>query len=193
MCGRYQFSIRSDAAPMRRLRQLAQEAQLELPAGELAPGCLAPVLMAGGPKARLSLMQWGFPLADTGRLIFNARAESAGRKPLFAQCLARRRCVLPATAFYEWSHGEDAQQYRFTAPGRPVLYLAGLYDRFDGTDCFVILTCPAVGQVAAIHNRQPITLHQSELLLWLNDPQEAARLLQRPGEALSGEALQWEP
>ena len=176
---------------MRRLRRLAQSPALELPEGDVAPGCAAPVLVdSGTEKAVLRQMQWGFPLADSGRLIFNARAESAGEKRMFAHCLRQRRCVVPSTGFYEWSH--EGQQYRFRLPAEQMLYLAGLFDVFEGSERFVVLTCPAVGQVAAIHHRQPVVLRRSEILPWLRDRQSAMELLRHEGLLLQGRAVSWE-
>lgn len=192
MCGRYQFSQEIDDPAMRRLLTLAERRQRQLPQGDVAPGCEAPVLVNGAGKAQLRLMQWGFPLSDTGRLVINARAESAGHKPSFARCLRHGRCAIPTTGFYEWSRGSERQQYHFALQTGGLLYLAGLYDEFDGVPRFVVLTCPAVGQVAAIHDRQPVVLRQSELLPWLQDWQAAEQLLRRQGLALQGAPVEWE-
>ncbi len=192
MCGRFQFSQQLDDPAMRRLLSLAEQQQLTLPEGDVAPGCAAGVLIPGGDRARLALMQWGFPLADAGRLIINARSESAHEKRSFARCLRRSRCAIPTTGFYEWSRHPERRQYHFTGRGG-LLYLAGLYDRFaDETERFVVLTCPAVGQVAAIHDRQPVVLRQQELLPWLADPSAAAVLLRREGLPLQGRPVDWE-
>lgn len=191
MCGRFQFSQKIDCPAMRRLSALAGQAQVQLPDGDIVPGCLAPVLVAGPGRAQLQVMQWGFPLGDTGRPVINARAETAASKPSFARAMEHGRCVIPTTGFYEWSRGVDPQPYRFRA-GDGLLYLAGLYRMFEGVPRFVVLTCPAVGQAAAVHNRQPVVLRQAELLPWLNDRDAAAALLHQPGAALQGTAIEWE-
>ena len=192
MCGRYLFSRETDDPAMRRLLALAAQTDQDLPEGDVVPGSLAPVLINGPVKANLQMMQWGFPLADSGRLIFNARCESAGEKRMFARCLPDRRCAIPTTGFYEWSHGSEARQYRFNLPGEQMLYLAGLYDIFEDVPRFVVLTCPAVGQVSTIHHRQPVVLRRSELLLWLRDRQSAMELLRHEGLPLQGRTVDWE-
>ena len=192
MCGRYLFSQEADEPAMQRLLDLAHRQGLALPDGDIAPGSLAPTLVNGPVKAELKFMQWGFPLADSGRLIHNARSESAGEKRMFARCLQHGRCVIPTTGFYEWSHGQEARQYRFNLPGEQMLYLAGLYDIFEDVPRFVVLTCPAVGQVSAIHHRQPVVLRRSELLLWLRDRQAAMELLRHEGLPLQGRTVDWE-
>lgn len=192
MCGRYQFRQNVEDPAMHRLQQLALNNGYILPHGDLIPGCEAPVLINGPHKAQLHRMQWGFPLADTGRLIFNARAESAGEKRMFAHCLREQRCVIPTTGFYEWSHGNNAQQYHFRLPGEAMLYLAGLYDQFETVPRFVVLTCPAVAQVSTIHHRQPVVLRRSQILPWLRDGQAAMELLRHEGSPLQGQAVDWE-
>ncbi len=192
MCRQYQFDQRIGSPEMDRLLMLAEQLALELPAGDMVPGLAAPVLVSGPGKAKLQLMQWGFPLADSGRLIFNARAESAGEKRMFSRCLRERRCVVPTTGYYEWSHGMDAQQYRFALPGTDLLYLAGLYDIAENIPRFVVLTCPAVGQVSAIHHRQPVVLRRSQIQPWLRDRRAAMELLRHEGLPLQGQAVDWE-
>ena len=191
MCGQFQFSQKLDSPAMRRLSVLAEQTQVQLPDGDIAPGCLAPVLVAGPGRAQLKMMQWGFPLGDTGRPVINARAETAASKPSFSRAMEHGRCAIPTTGFYEWSRGSKPQPYRFRA-GDELLYLAGLYRMFEGAPRFVVLTCPAVGQVAAVHNRQPVVLGQGELLRWLGDREAAEAILRRPGAALQGAPMEWE-
>ena len=131
------------------------------------------------------------PLGGTGRPVINARVETAASKPSFARALDHGRCAIPTTGFYEWSRGSEPQSYCFRA-GNGLLYLAGLYRMFEGTPRFVVLTCPAVGQVAAVHNRQPVVLGQDELLRWLGDREAAEAILRRPGAALQGAPMEWE-
>ena len=84
------------------------------PAGE------ATVLDAGRTELQL---RFGFPLAG-GRLIINARAESAAEKPLFRGPLAHGRILIPADCFHEWD--KDRVKHTFLLPGRQAMLLAGL-------------------------------------------------------------------
>jgi len=61
---------------------------------------------------------------------FNARAETVAEKPMFRDAFKKRRCIIPASGFYEWTGGKgDRQPHLFTAAdGSPVLALAGLWD-----------------------------------------------------------------
>jgi hypothetical protein len=56
-------------------------------------------------------MFWGFT-AQNGSLIINARSETASERPMFKDSWAQRRCIIPASWYYEWEH--------FTSPGGAV-------------------------------------------------------------------------
>lgn len=70
-----------------------------------------------------------------GPTTFNARAETVAQKPMFRGAFKYRRCIIPASGFYEWTSGKDARQaHLFTAAdGPPVLAFAGLWDRWIGS------------------------------------------------------------
>lgn len=190
MCGRYQFSHTAGDPAMQRLLTLAGSGATLLPDGEVTPGMALPVLIDGPERAQVRMMQWGFPLGETGRRIINARAETAGEKRMFAHCWRKTRCVIPTTGFYEWD--DERKKYYFNGEDGKMLYLAGLYDNIQGNLCFVVLTCPSVGQVAAIHQRQPVVLAQREILAWLRDLREASRMLLRAGAFLQGTLVEGE-
>lgn len=92
----------------------------------LFPRARIPAIWIEDGETQPTLMHWGLPGFSGGREIINARCETAAVKPLFSSDLAHRRCVIPATGFFEWS--PDRQRFRFDAADRPELYLAGIYD-----------------------------------------------------------------
>ncbi len=104
MCGRYQFSVGRSEDLLRIARDVQRRsgegAQLPLPDGDVRPAQRAPVLVSRGGKVVGELQTWGLP-GPSGRLIINARAETVTQKSLFRRSIAARRCVVPATAFYE--------------------------------------------------------------------------------------------
>ena len=69
-------------------------------------------------------MHWGYRLPD-GKLLINARSETADTKPLFRESLALRRCALPASGYYEWNAGRERHEVLPTK--EKTIYLAGLY------------------------------------------------------------------
>lgn len=167
MCTRYQFSAEGCRA-LQRILELARPlpGQSEIKTGDIRPGDLAPVLVGEGAKIAARLMRWGYPNPRGKGLIVNARAESAGEKPMFRQSLAVRRCALVASSFYEWD--AEKRKYRFSLPGEP-LYLAGLYEPGEGEERFVVLTTGANASLLGIHERMPLLLTRESLRPWLLD------------------------
>ena len=113
MCGRYQFS----ADEYKEIRQIVRDAQrrsegneLNFPmAGDICPSQVAPVLVSRGEKIVGEFQQWGLPGFRGRQQIINARAETVTEKPMFRRSIAFRRCVIPATGFYEW----DAAKHKY--------------------------------------------------------------------------------
>ena len=107
--------------------------------------------------------------------MINARAETVQEKPLFRRSLAARRCLIPATAFYEWD--TDKRKYQFTLPEEPVFYMAGLFDRRDGEDCYCVLTTAANDSMKPVHNRMPLVVPKRQISAWLTDKDSALSML----------------
>ena len=192
MCGRYQFSQISTDPALVRLRALVAKnyPDYEIPDGEILPSQRVPVLLPGERKAAVGLMYWGYPNPGGSGLLINARRETAGEKPLFRDSLRRRRCVVPITGYYEWSKDTKSRQKFFLSQsGKRLQYLAGLYDTFEGTARFVILTAQANPSVFDIHHRMPVILQQDQVLDWLNDASQARRILDQDLPDLEREAV----
>ena len=85
--------------------------------------------------------------------------------------MASRRCVVPASAYYEWKQlGKKRKvKYELTLPGRTPLYMAGIYST-DGQ--FSILTRDAAPAIADIHDRMPVIIPKSLIQSWINDSPE---------------------
>ena len=86
----------------------------------------------------------------------------------------KKRCVIPATGFYEWDTAKH--KYFFQMPGQPI-YLAGIYDTINGVNCFIILTTAPNDSVAPIHDRMPLLLSHEQVRPWLVDAGAALELL----------------
>lgn len=184
MCGRF-FIPEMDDTPQD-LAQLLSELELRLQItspdfhlkrGEICPGDTAAVIAPDRnrhPKA--FLMQWGYHLSK--QLVFNARSETASAKPMFASSMTDRRCLIPATAYFEWNkHAAGKPKYRFTPAGQQTFYMAGVYRYEEGSSrpVFTVLTREAEGIMAEIHNRMPVIVPPHLLSAWLDwdaDPQE---------------------
>ncbi len=135
--------------------------------GELFPSDLVPAQTGPG---RYLTMNWGFK-AYTGRLIINARSETALEKPMFSRAMRDHRCLLPASGYYEWANlGGRKERYAFFLPQSP-LFLAGCYreDKASPFPSFVILTREAAPGFSHIHNRMPVIIPQERITDWLTD------------------------
>ena len=171
MCGRHRLSRRAEilAAYDAEYEGVDWDARYNI-----APTQNVPVIRqdAKDPIRRASLMRWGLiPSwandATIGPRMINARSETAAEKPAFKECLERRRCLIPADAFYEWKRtGKSKQPYCFEMIGREPFAFAGLWDRWrapDGTTletCTILTTMPNQ-LLADVHDRMPVILPPS--------------------------------
>lgn len=148
------------------------------------------------------LMRWGLVPhwardAAIGHKLNNARAEGVFDKPSFRQAVRRRRCILPASGFYEWQAGAGAktpkQPWYISADDGQPLAMAGLFEAWRPDDsaewlltCCVITTEPN-GLMAPLHDRMPVLLAPAEVALWLDrrvqDPALLAPLLRPAPDA----------
>ncbi len=177
MCGRYTFFTDKELQEVDEIiEQISNEIQLEnMKAGEIFPTDLAPVLLPQEDIIVPRLMVWGFPNFRNKGVIINARSETAREKKLFGASLERRRCIIPSTGFYEWN--AEKKKFLFNMPDSGMLYMAGIYDRFDGEDRFVILTTEANKSMAEIHDRMPVVVPKDRIRDWICDPGRVEELL----------------
>ncbi len=157
----------------------------------IAPTQPAPVVRPEGAGARVAAMcRWGlvpFWAKDlkVGSRMINARAETLAEKPAFRQALRERRCIVPASGFFEWKGAPGHKQaFAITVPERPLFAFAGLWERWKPADgetveTFTIVTTDANASVAPIHDRMPVILPESAYDTWLfGTPEEALALLE---------------
>lgn len=106
--------------------------------------------------------------------LINLHSENLETKPFYGKLLKRNRCLIPATAFFEWQAGSGGKRkVRISDSRQKPLMLAGIYDqhRLAGTTC-TILTMAANASVAPIHQRMPVILTQEEGAFWLAEHDE---------------------
>ena len=104
MCGRYNFSTDNPDVKLAALIEVMERKYPgEYKTGEIFPGDPAPAMIAQQNKIVAVPAVFGFPGFQDGKLLINARGETAAVKKTFADSLKERRVILPATGFYEWS------------------------------------------------------------------------------------------
>ena len=166
MCGRYYVDDETAREIEKLVRDLDRRLKMER-TGDVFPSQNAMILKGEGNHLAAEQMRWGFPGFEKGKLLINARAESALERPTFRESVQDRRCIIPARGFYEWNKSKE--KFTFERKETPVLFMAGCYNRYEGQERFVILTTDANSSVAPVHNRMPLILEPEELKDWVLD------------------------
>ena len=114
---------------------------------------------------------------------FNCRVETAATAATFRGPFKSRRCLVPASAWYEWTGPEGGKtKHRFARVDGAPLWFAGLYDRCTTEDegevqSFTILTGPSSGWLADYHSRAPVILDEADFPVWMDPTLDAADLM----------------
>lgn len=201
MCGRFDLhsSAQTVAEHFAALSRLPPE--LLRPRYNVAPSQAVPVVRDGAGGRELVSLAWGllpsWAKAPDGLRPINARVETVFDKPMFRAAVRRRRCLVPADAYYEWQVlASGKQPWRIAAADGGLLALAGIWEQWSGGDgpplqSMALLVRPATAGVAAIHDRMPVLLAPADHAAWLapESPPEWLRALvgrTEPGVALAG-------
>jgi len=158
----------------------------------IAPTHEAPVIRAAAGGAReVALLRWGLvpPWAkelSIGSKLINARAETLQEKPAFRSAFKSRRCIVPASGFFEWT-GEPRYRvpHAITVEGRPVVPFAGLWECWKAPDgklleTYTIVTTEANAFVSGMHDRMPAILEERDIDAWLGGSPEEAQAVLKP-------------
>ena len=141
-------------------------------------------------------MRWAFPVWWKKPLnelpaTFKARAETVAEKPMFRAAFKSRRCVIPASGFYEWTGKAGAKTpHYFSVPdGRPLAFAALWESRRDPeSDAKVISATIIVGAANArmqrFHDRMPVILDWRDAGAWMRGDDPGALLRPPPEDAL---------
>ncbi len=173
----------------------------------VAPQSAVPVVRETKEGERVAeTMRWGLLphwARDTALAakLNNARAEGVADKPSFRQAFRRRRCLIPASGFYEWQATPSGKQPWYIVPtDEPLFAMAGLFEAWrpagSADDAAWLLTCCVVtttpnAVMAPIHERMPVMLARADWAAWLDRSQQdpaALRPLLRPAPAASMQA-----
>jgi putative SOS response-associated peptidase YedK len=148
----------------------------------------APVVRPFGEGCEVLQLRWGFlsgrPQASAGKAPPVTNFRSEGRR--FVNAEDRGRCLVPATAFYEFTGGKSPKtRWRFTEAGQPWFCLAGLWRRSgDGGERFTLLTTEPGPDMAPYHNRQVAVVPRAAWAGWLSGEPEADILKAGPAGSL---------
>ena len=199
MCGRYTLAT-PDLGQLR-ARFALRESLAVRPRFNVAPGDdVLAVIRRGedGAEAEGAYLRWGlvpFWAADPAEMAaktINARAETVAERPAYRDAFQRRRCLIVADGFYEWSGGVP---HWITRPGGEPFAFAGLWSSWrpkgasreiEPLRSCAIVTTAAAGPVRALHDRMPVILAPADESLWTDaatPPEHLHELMREPAAA----------
>lgn len=151
------------------------------------------VVRASGEGRALVSMRWGFlphwyKSLNDGPLLINARAETIADKPAFGTAVRERRCILPASGYYEWAKDAEGNRlpWYFTRTDGAPLALAGIWQSWEGgsgaLNSCAIVTTGANARAGAVHHRMPVILEEQSWAKWLGEEGKGAAALMGTAE-----------
>lgn len=188
MCGR--FTLTLDPDELREAFDLSTMPAQWVPRYNIAPSQPLAVIVDAERRA-LEFLRWGLVPSwakdiSIGQKMINARSETITEKPSFRTAFARRRCLIPADGFYEWtkpdrSRNLPAVAHYFRRRGRQPFAFAGLWEFWQSPEgnelkTCTILTTTANPLVQPVHERMPVLFAPTQAWQWLQ-PLSASELL----------------
>lgn len=183
MCGRY-----TAVADLREVVSVMGVdeviASIDEPKYNIAPTQEVTAVIESDGIRKLDLFTWGLVLPWSKLApsnLINARVESVTQKPSFREAIRYRRCLIPASGWYEWQStvlsARKKQPYYFYAKSNEVLAFAGIYEIDERSEkSFAIITQPANEVISPVHDRMPLILHSSIFSDWLDARQDDGEL-----------------
>ena len=176
MCGRY--NLIADAQAFIDAFQVINRLPWR-PRYNIAPSQEVPAIRQEAEGRKAVLLRWGLiphwaKEEKFGYHTINARAETVDTKPAFRSAFRRRRCLIPATGFYEWRQvNRHKQPYNIRLKERELFAFAGLWEHWQSPEgkeiesCTIIVT-DANEVLKPIHDRMPVILDPDQYDTWLD-------------------------
>lgn len=186
MCGRYYVDDDTAREIEKLVRQVEEKVNGAKRSTDVFPSQTAPVISGCEEGLNASMKAWGYPGIQGKGLIINARAETVLEKRMFQEGIQHGRCIIPAAGFYEWNQAKEKLRFErphVRNPEKEILLMAGIFQKKEGEDRFVILTTAANDSMKEIHDRMPLILEPDEIESWIFREDRTRELLQKkPGE-----------
>lgn len=186
MCGR--FSLTVNEAELNERFHLSGGTEPYVARYNCAPTQALAVITNSG-NYKMNYMRWGLVPSwakdlGIGAKMINARAETIMEKASFRAAFSHRRCLVPATSFFEWKQEIVKTPYVIQLVGGELFSMAGIWEEWKSPEgglvkSFSIITTEANNLMKPLHDRMPVILSQSNEKLWLSDipPGELSGLL----------------
>ena len=206
MCGR--FSSSSKPEQMKKEFKVAvEDPAIFKPRYNIAPSQMIPVVLDRTGERIVAQLKWGLVPswakdALIGSRMINARAETLMEKPSFREAYKSRRCIIPASGFYEWQRAEKGakQPFYFYLTNKEVFGFAGLWEEWldkksgESLETCTIITTEANDVLKPVHDRMPVILKAADYDEWLDTKEANTDKLQKllapyPPDEMSSHAV----
>lgn len=167
------------------------------PLDQIRPTDRAPVIRSVGGDPTLDMLRWGlvpnmwreslkaWTAQLRGNPLTNARSETVATTSTFRDAYRARRCLVPATNYFEWTTDPERPKgkklmWRFAVPAQEVFAFPGIWDHADTADgpvdSFTLLTSAPGPDQVPFHSRQPVILQRASWADWLDPTNDMASL-----------------
>ena len=188
MCGRFYLDVKREQ--LQEHYEVPEVPDDLIPRYNIAPSLdILAVRESPGHVREFARLHWGLIPSwakeeKTHYSMINARAETVASKPAYRNAFRRRRCLIPASGFYEWKpEGKTKQPYAVEMKEHGLFSMAGLWEHWEGDNGKVIESCNIIvtdanAVLKAIHDRMPAIINPDDYELWLDpESQDQERLL----------------
>jgi putative SOS response-associated peptidase YedK len=176
MCGRFAFTLPEEAVAS--WFNATSRAVFQTPRFNICPSQDIAVAVHYDGSNILTPMRWGFiphwyKTPNDGPMLINARGETVQDKPAFRDAIQKRRCLIPASGFYEWHRtNEEKQPWYFKPAQGNLMAFAGIWQAWTSPESgrqisCAMLTVEAGEQMSEVHHREPVVIEQDRQLDWL--------------------------
>lgn len=189
MCGRFTSKAKPEQLE-REFKVGRLNHALFQPRYNIAPSQNIDVVLEENGERIIEKLKWGLIPSwakdpEIGNRLINARAETLDEKPSFREAFKSRRCIIPASGFYEWQKtGKGAKQpFYFFLKEKDVFGFAGLWEAWvdkntgEEIETCTIITTQANDEVMPVHERMPVILKPENYDDWLDAAEKNTQLL----------------
>jgi putative SOS response-associated peptidase YedK len=191
MCGRFTNKAKPEQVKTEFKVEISNPNLLQ-PRFNIAPSQMIDVVFEPETKRILAQLKWGLVPhwakdSEIGNRMINARAETITEKPSFREAFKSRRCIVPASGFYEWQKVERGakQPFYFYLKEKEVFGFAGLWESWrdkttgEELETCTIITTEANEVLKQVHERMPVILKAKDYDEWLNPKEKDTDRLQK--------------
>lgn len=195
MCGRYTYNLTwQQIVNLYRLTLPEEPPEQMRPNYNVAPTHVMPIIRPAGNGRELLIAGWGLipfwlkaeQLAKQPYATINARSDRIQTAPTYREPFKKRRCIVPATGWYEWQKitAKTKKPFHFCVDAEPFAFGA-VYDEWSGDGkaritSFSIVTTEAAPSTAKYHDRMPLILEEAQFDDWMRGPPEIAAEMMKP-------------